>query len=162
MDLNSSPNHKQPKVSTMKLTPYLTALILGSALLLSSAWLSPALAKDKPTDPSSQRGWLSIGQVHQRLEAAGYRDVEKIERERGGYEARATNRQGERTKLTVNPQTGDITDRRASDPRANNAQNSPRRNALECNKRRCRDDLQPNPVNPPSSASPPAAAKSSR
>ncbi|WP_353739902.1 PepSY domain-containing protein, partial [Accumulibacter sp.] len=37
-----------------------------------------------------------MGQVHQKLEAAGYRNVEKIEREHGVYEARATDRNGVR------------------------------------------------------------------
>ena len=130
----------------MKLTFPLTSLILGSALVLGGAWLSPALASDDHHDPSGNRGWLSVRQVVDRLDAAGYRDVEKIERERGGYEVRATNRQGERVKLNVNPQTGDITDRRAPTQRSRNAKEARPRNAADCNERRCRDDLPLNPL----------------
>lgn len=145
----------------MKLTPHLTSLILGSALTISSAWLSSALASDSHADTPATRGWLSIGQVYQRLEAAGYSDVEKIERERGGYEARATNRRGERTKLSVNPQTGDITDRSAPTPRNSNAQETPQRSAADCNKRRCRDDLPHSASKPPGSIDTQPAVKSS-
>lgn len=145
----------------MKLTPQLTSSILGSALTLSSAWLSSAQASDSHVDTSATRGWLTIGQVYDRLEAAGYRDVEKIERERGGYEVRASNRQGERTKLTVNPQTGSIADRRAPSQRSNNTQETQPRSAADCNGRRCRDDLSP-AVKPPGSTSTPPAPKPSR
>jgi hypothetical protein len=63
--------------------------------------------------PVAERQWLSIGQVHQKLEAAGFRNVEKIEREHGVYEARATDRNGERVKLYIHPQTGEVTERSA-------------------------------------------------
>jgi hypothetical protein len=155
------PKHERPKASIMKLTPHLTTLFLGSALTFSSAWLSSAQANDSHAATRATRDWLTIGQVYQRLETAGYRDVEKIERERGGYEARATNRQGERTKLSVNPQTGDITDRRAPSQRTNHAKETLQRSSTECNQRRCRDDLPPHPVTPPSSTSTPSAAMSS-
>ena len=44
-------------------------------------------ADSRGTPAQTERQWLSIGEVHQKLEAAGYRKVEKIEREHGAYEA---------------------------------------------------------------------------
>lgn len=38
--------------------------------------------------------WLNLGQIHERLIAAGYTDVREIERERDGYEVKARNAQG--------------------------------------------------------------------
>jgi len=80
---------------------------LIASAALGSALLMPAFADDKRNDTTPERQqWLSIAQIAARLEAAGYRKIEKIEREGGGYEARATNQAGERTKLYINPQTG--------------------------------------------------------
>lgn len=64
------------------------------------------------TDPA-QASWLTLHQVQVKLEAIGYRDIEKIERERDGYEAKATSAQGERVKLTVTPRSGEIIEARA-------------------------------------------------
>ena len=87
------------------------SLLLGVGLLAGGIALAPSLADEKRTTPAAERQWISIGQVHQKLEAAGYRNVEKIEREHGVYEARATDRNGVRVKLSINPQTGELTDR---------------------------------------------------
>ena len=125
----------------MKLPTILSSLALGSALAFGSVALSPSFAGESRTAPAGDRQWLSIPQVHEKLEAAGYRNVEKIERERGGYEARATDRNGERIKLYVNPQTGEIMDRRIHGKRAQGADDKGRRDSADCNKRRCRDDL---------------------
>lgn len=83
--------------------------------------------------------WLSIPQIHAKLEAAGYRNIEKIEREHGSYEVKATDREGRRVKLYVNPQTGDIDDRHGS--RRDRFERSDTRRSADCNERRCRDDL---------------------
>lgn len=148
MILLTLPNQPQHQAFIMKQTPHLTSFILAGVFALGSAWLTPALASDDHHAPSGARGWLSVRQVVDRLDAAGYRDVEKIERERGGYEVRATNRQGARVKLRVNPQTGDITDRSTSTLRSRNAKDARQRNNADCNERRCRDDLPPHPANP--------------
>ncbi len=100
------------------------------AALLAGGWLlAPSFAGEGRT---GERAWLSIGQVHEKLEAAGYRSVEKIEREHGVYEARATDSNGARLKLSINPQTGEV----LSQKRKHDAPTS-----ADCNKRRCRDDL---------------------
>lgn len=122
----------------MKLTPLLSTLVLGSALL------APAFAAD-------QRPWLGIPQIHEKLEAAGYRKIEKIEREHGGYEVRATDRNGARIKLYVNPQNGEISDRHGHghgkrEREADGAGSTRQRDSANCNQRRCRDDLPASPA----------------
>lgn len=121
----------------MKLTPLLSSLVVGSTLLVGNF----AFAGESRS-AAGERQWLSIGQIHDKLEAAGYRQIEKIERERGSYEARATDRNGERIKLHLNPQTGEIIDQRArKHDRGNRDDRDDRRDSADCNKRRCRDDL---------------------
>lgn len=131
----------------MKLSTILSSLALGSSLAFGSIALSPSFAGESRTAPAGERQWLSIPQVHEKLEAAGYRNVEKIEREHGGYEARATDRNGERIKLHVNPQTGEAIDQRNPGKRITVASDEGRRDSANCNKRRCRDDLPATSVN---------------
>ncbi len=121
------------------------SLVLGVGLLAGGIALAPSLAEEKRTTPAAERQWISIAQVHQKLEAAGYRNVEKIEREHGVYEARATDRNGVRVKLSINPQTGELTDRserRERDREGASGEGRQREGhaSVECNKRRCRDD----------------------
>lgn len=61
---------------------------------------------------TAQGSWLTMHQVQVKLEAMGYRDVEKIERERDGYEAKATTAQGQRVKLAVAPRSGEVIEAR--------------------------------------------------
>lgn len=131
----------------MKLATILPSLALGSALAAGGVFLSPSFAGDQRPAAAHERAWLSIAQIHEKLQAAGYRNIEKIEREHGGYEARATDRNGERIKLYLNPQTGDILDQRAG-RRARDGGEQRQRNSADCNQRRCRDDLPQNPAAP--------------
>jgi hypothetical protein len=101
----------------MKHSTLLVSLALGSALAVAGALLAPSFAGEHRADPAAERQWLSIAQIHDKLQAAGYRNVEKIERERGGYEVRATDPKGERIKLYVNPQTGEIMSQRGDGKR---------------------------------------------
>lgn len=136
----------------MKLATMISSIALGSAFAVGGAMLAPSFAGENRTAPAGERQWLSISQVHEKLEGAGYRQIEKIERERGGYEARATDRQGERIKLYINPQTGEIIDRGSHGKRAKGTQGTwgtsgdSRRNSVDCNERRCRDDLPQKPM----------------
>ena len=130
--------------------PKLISLALGTGLLVGGFALAPSFAGETRLAPTAERQWLSIGQVHQKLEAAGFRNVEKIEREHGVYEARATDRNGARVKLHVNPQTGEVTERNEHRKRDREGAtgdgrqregNASAANSAECNKRRCRDDM---------------------
>ena len=122
-------------------------LVCGIAFSIAvGAFTFAALAENVrpvPGTPGAQRPWLSTPQVHQTLEAAGYGNIEKIEREHGNYEVKATDRNGERVKLHVNPQTGEVLDSRLRDAKAGRARQDGQRPGVECSKRRCRDDLPP-------------------
>jgi hypothetical protein len=125
----------------------ISSFALVGALVAGGGLPAPAFAGESRTAPAREKQWLTIPQVHEKLEAAGYRNIEKIERERGGYEARATDRNGERIKLYVNPQTGELLDRRSA-KRAKDGSDKQGRQAADCNERRCRDDLPQKPVSP--------------
>jgi len=118
------------------------------------AFIAPSFAQDNRPAGSSQSQWLSIPQIHAKLESAGYHNVEKIERERGSYEVRATNHDGRRVKLYLNPQTGETIDQQRRETMRNKygRSDSPlgQRDSGDCSKRRCRDDLsQPGVAIPP-------------
>lgn len=51
---------------------------------------------------------LTIRDIYDRLEAAGYRDIREIEWDDGRYEAKARTAQGERVKLYLNATTGAV------------------------------------------------------
>ena len=120
--------------------------------LLATIFLSMSThAEDIRSANTDQARWLSIPEVHARLESAGYRHIEKIERESGRYEVKATDQTGRRIKLYVSPQTGEILSQRQRDNRRNQDSGTDakanQRNSADCNQRRCRDDL-PQPGNP--------------
>lgn len=130
----------------MRTITLFSALVLGAGLVGGGMLLSPSFAQNAGSTgvntPTPR--WLSIAEVHDRLIAAGYRNVEKIEREDGSYEARATSRRGERVKLYVNPQSGEIRERRKRESRHDKDAargDAYGQYAVDCNERRCRDDL---------------------
>lgn len=129
----------------MRTTTILSALALGAGLLAGSVALAPVFAEGNPPARTGEQQWLSIPQIHDKLVAAGYRNIEKIEREHGGYEARATHPNGERVKLYLNPQTGEIVDRQqrksSRDKNGGMGSTQGQRNSADCSERRCRDDL---------------------
>lgn len=51
---------------------------------------------------------LTIRDIYDRLEAAGYRQIREIEWDDGRYEVKARNAQGERVKLHVNGRSGEV------------------------------------------------------
>ena len=140
----------------MRTTTILSAFALGAGLVAGGVMLAPAFAQDNRPASTAERQWLSIPQIHDKLVAAGYRNIEKIEREDGAYEVRATNRNGARVKLYLNPQTGEIRDRQARESGHDDGDSrsfSNGQRSADCNERRCRDDL------PQKAASTPPAGK---
>lgn len=114
------------------------------SIIASGLFATSSFAHDnRPAGGANQ--WLSIPQIYGKLEAAGYRNVEKIERERGSYEVKATDRNGARVKLHLHPQTGEIVGQRqrssARDKYGERYLSGGPGNFAECNERRCRDDL---------------------
>lgn len=127
----------------------LTACLMAGSLLPTASF-----GQNERSAPIVEQQWLSIPQIHDKLEAAGYRHIEKIERERGAYEVRASNPSGQRVKLYVNPTTGEIFDRSAEGRQRDRGDRwtitDRRGRSPDCNERRCRDDLpSPAPTNPP-------------
>lgn len=99
-----------------------------------------------PRAPAAERGqWLSIQQLLAKVESAGYRNIEQVEREGGAYEVKATDRSGQRMKLYLHPKTGEIVEQRQRDTRGHSVDSrrgaNDRREAADCNRRRCRDDV---------------------
>jgi hypothetical protein len=106
-----------------------------------------SLAADRRASDAERGQWLSIQQVLAKVESVGYRDIEKVEREGGTYEVKATDRSGLRMKLYLHPKTGEIVAQQQRDPKGKSYDSrrgeNHRRDAGDCNRRRCRDDVPP-------------------
>jgi uncharacterized protein YceH (UPF0502 family) len=111
-----------------------------TALLATVFFSMSSHAQDVRSANTDKARWLSIPEVHARLESAGYRNIEKIERESGSYEVKATDQAGRRIKLYVHPQTGEVIDQRQRDKYDGGYAKNSQRNSSDCNERRCRDD----------------------
>lgn len=133
----------------MKLTTTMFSLVLTSAVLMGVAVSALTWAGDRKASETTERQWLPIPQIYAKLEAAGYSNIEKIEREHGAYEVRATDRQGARARLDVHPQTGEILER-GTRQQASGGDDRRARPSANCNERRCRDDLPSKPAAPAS------------
>ncbi|MGV2897242.1 PepSY domain-containing protein [Achromobacter sp. AGC78] len=89
-----------------------SALVAGTAVQAQTA--TPAPAAPAATTPAAPM--LTIRQVYDKMEAAGYRNISEIERSRKhGYEVKAYDPQGQRVKLYVDPQSGAVTRSRFDD-----------------------------------------------
>lgn len=88
----------------------LGTLAITAGLAVGAAWLVPAVFAQSSSvaASSTQAGWLTIPQLHDRLEAAGYTAIDDIESEKDGYEVKATDREGRRVELDVHPVTGEV------------------------------------------------------
>jgi hypothetical protein len=84
----------------------LIALVATSAIGLGvvQAQTPPAPA----TSMAPVGAELTIRDIYDRLEAAGYRQIREIEWDDGRYEVKARNAQGERVKLHVNGRSGEV------------------------------------------------------
>lgn len=86
------------------------ALTLGIAQAQTT---QPATVQSGATVPAAPQ--LSIRDIYDRMEAAGYRDMREIEFDKGRYEVKARNTHGERVKLYVNASTGAVERERKHD-----------------------------------------------
>lgn len=92
----------------MRATTLIATLALTGGIFAAGATLVPTFAQNAPATAATQSNWMSLQGLRSKLEAAGYRDFEKIERERTRYEVKAIDPQGQRVELDVDPMTGDI------------------------------------------------------
>lgn len=133
------------RISTKMFSATLFAVLLAAGLMFFQA------AK---ADDDRAGGWLPVSQLVAKLEGAGFRNIEKIEREHGRYEVRATNKEGQRSKLQLDARTGELLAQRvkgeSSSERRDDARDGRKAGNVnasnECNKRRCRDDLPAGPT----------------
>lgn len=135
----------------MKSLPSLSSFCLTGYLLVGGLGLQPAYADDHFSDRADNGAVLSVPQVMQKLDSAGYHQVEKIKRKRDNYEVRTQGRDGERIKLHVNAHTGAILGKHDSSDDHQDSGSVFQKLMGDCNKRRCRDDLStpPDPVSAP-------------
>lgn len=94
-----------------KIRILLAGAALGTAALAAQAQTPVPAASAAAASPAARSApapvW-SIRQVHDALEAAGYRDITEIELEHGRYEVKASDTQARRVKLYVNAHNGAI------------------------------------------------------
>jgi hypothetical protein len=95
----------------------LAALAIGgSALAAGAPAFAQAAAPQAPAGAAAPAPMLTIRQVYDKMEAAGYRNISEIERSsKHGYEVKAYDPQGQRVKLRVDPQSGAVTRSRFDD-----------------------------------------------
>jgi len=93
-------------MSTLRIL--LAGAALGAAALAAQAQTQAPAAAPVPAASAAQTSVWSIRQVHDSLEAAGYRDITEIELERDRYEVKARDAQARRVKLYVNAHNGAI------------------------------------------------------
>ncbi len=127
--------------------------LIITSLIAAGFLATTSYAQDTRAGTADKTRWLSIPEVHARLESAGYRNIEKIERESGSYEIKAIDRNGKRMKLYVHPQTGEVMNQHYRDAKRDKHDNGyardNSRSSADCNERRCRDDLpRPGSVQP--------------
>lgn len=115
----------------MKIAPSIAALsaALLIAGLVQAAGPAPQAASAAATAPSAATATaptaaapLSLAELHQRLVAAGYRDITELQRKRGQVEAEARDRDGRRVELTLDPGSAAL---RRSEPERDQARATP-------------------------------------
>lgn len=96
----------------MRATTLIATLALTGGIIGAGAAIAPAFAQNAAPAATSaapvQSSWMSIKDVLNKLEAAGYRDFREVERDDNRYEVKATDPQGQRVELDVDPVTGDV------------------------------------------------------
>ena len=96
----------------MRIKPLLLSLPLGS-ILAGGILIEPAIAQDagmaaSTQPPVAQVTPLTIRQVYDKVEAAGFTDIMEIERDSDVFEVKAIDPHGKKAKLKVDLVTGEI------------------------------------------------------
>ncbi len=86
----------------------LAALVLAAGIGGATVIAAPVLAQNATSAAPASSAVLGIPEIHQRLTAAGYTDIDEIERERDRYEVKGTDREGRRVELDVDGVTGEV------------------------------------------------------
>jgi hypothetical protein len=100
---------------------------------------------NKPSAAIGVRAEMSIPQIYEKLTGLGYWNIDKIERDVRTFEVRANERSGDRVRLYLDIQTGELVERRLEsrkrDFRERRGVEADGVRAGECSERRCRDEL---------------------
>lgn len=132
-----NPPHALPKRETidegidiMRKSSVLATLALAAGIAGTTVLAAPVLAQGAAPAAPAARAVLGIPEIHQRLTAAGYTDIDEIDRERDRYEVKATDREGRRVELDVDAATAEVLrtevkrSKRSGDDRATSSQRS--------------------------------------
>lgn len=92
----------------MQTQTLLSTAALAAALVGGGALVLPASAQSGAVAPRTTAAALTLRQVLEKVEAAGYRDITEAERRRDRYEIDATDRDGRRVELDVDGLSGEI------------------------------------------------------
>lgn len=131
----------------MRTPKFLAAVTLGTAIAAAGVALAPALAQTSPaTSAAPARPGMTIPLVFDMLTGMGYWNIDKIERDPATFEVRANDKNGERVKVIVDAQSGEILVKRQEGRKRLAADD--RRGSADCSERRCRDDLPPRAAAP--------------
>ncbi|MDT3670360.1 MAG: PepSY domain-containing protein [Aromatoleum sp.] len=90
----------------MRTNKFMVTLTLSAGLLAGGA-IASAFAAGNATGHSAVQ-WLTPHEVQLKVEALGYRDLTKLERENDKYEIKATNADGRLVAIDVDPVTGAV------------------------------------------------------
>lgn len=104
----------------MRTTQLFSVIAVSTGLLIGAAAFGPATAQNTGAQATAQSG-LTIGQVHDKLAAQGFRDIDEIDRERDRFEVKAINAEGKRVKLEVDATSGEILDTRSKSDKRDRA-----------------------------------------
>ncbi|WP_303907648.1 PepSY domain-containing protein [Thiohalomonas denitrificans] len=108
----------------MKTSHAIFAIALSAAAAGGTAFAAPGAAAAPVT--AQAENWLTIPAIYDKVIAAGYRDIDEIEREDNGYEVKAVSPEGQRVELRVDPVSGDVVDARAKDEKRRSDRFDPR------------------------------------
>ncbi len=114
----------------MRKSSILATLALAAGIAGTTVLVAPVLAQGAAPAAPAARAALGIPEIHQRLTAAGYTDIDEIDRERDRYEVKATDREGRRVELDVDAATAEVLrtevkrSKRSGDDRATSSQRS--------------------------------------
>lgn len=93
----------------MKNNSLLAAIVMSASFVAAGSALAQA-PQPNAERPAASAGseWLGAQDIVQRLEAAGYRNFEEVERKSTGYRVKATDSNEQHVKLHVDPLTGKV------------------------------------------------------
>ena len=95
-------------VTTAAATALAGGLWAGMAQAQQPASRMPATTAPAAPSMAPQGAQLTVGDIYQRMQAAGMHAIREIDWDKGRYEVKARNAQGEPVKLYVNGTTGAI------------------------------------------------------